>query len=376
MQPDTKLRIGLVGASVGGWGALAHIPAIRAQTDLELVALCTTREETARQAADLHGVPNAYWKPELLCADPNVDMVSVCVRVEDHAALVEAALLAGKHVYCEWPLASNSRQAEALADLARHRGKIAAIGLQAQYSPDLLWIRDLLSAGQVGQVLSSALSLSMPWTNKFVYNQKQASGGNFLPILGGHALEGMCFLLGEIDSLVATASVMIPEVEVANVGAVTRDAPEHIAVSGHLQGGAFFTFALYGGTSAGTGLRWEIHGTQGDLILTPKPGTGSVQRAEFDVIWLDSAGKRHGLTRPPDYLARAAPAPEGAAFNVGQSYHAVAQAIKSGASLATDFDHALKRHWLIDAIYAAAQSGQRMQRAPSGRYLALAADKA
>lgn len=376
MQTENKLRIGLIGAGAGGWGALAHIPAIRAQPDLELVALCTTREETALQAAKSHAVPAAYWQPDLLCADDEVDMVSVCVRVEDHAALVEAALRAGKHVYCEWPLGSNSAQAEALAKLARHSGAVAAIGLQAQYSPDLRWVKDLLAAGQIGRILSSALSLSMPWTTKFVYNQKKASGGNFLPILGGHALEGMCFLLGEIDTLSATAAVMVKQVDVANVGPVTRDVPEHVAVSGLLVDGAFFTFALHGGTSAGTGLRWEIHGTEGDLILTPKPGTGSVQRAEFDVVWQDATGARRTLERPDHYMEGLAAAPEGAAFNVAQSYHAVAGAIKEGRALTTDFDHALRRHWLIDAIYAAAESGRRLRRAPSGRYLEDRCDKA
>lgn len=368
MEMDKALRIGIIGAGPGGWGAVAHIPAIRAQQGLALTALCTSRAETAQAAGQAHGVSAVYWQPEALCADQAVDLVSVCVRVEDHAALVQTALAAGKNVYCEWPLASNSADAERLAELARAAGKVAAIGLQARYSPDLNWLKDLLASGLIGAPLSSSLSLSMPWTTKFRYNQKRASGGNFLPILGGHALEGMCYLLGEVESLVATAAVMVPEVDVAGEGPVARDAPEHVAVSGRLEGGTFFTFALHGGGSRGTGLRWEIHGRNGDLVLTPKAGTGSVQRAEFDVLHINADGVEENLTLPKQYLAGAAAAPQGAAFNVGQSYHAVLQAVQGKAPLKTDFDHALRRHWLIDAIYGAAETGARFRRQADGRY--------
>lgn len=362
------IRVGLIGAGPGGWGALAHVPALRALPEYELVAVCTTRPESAEAAARTHGVARYYWQPEELVADPEVDLVAVCVRVEEHVALVRLALDAGKHVYCEWPLASSTGDAAKLAALARSRGLIAAVGLQARFSPDLIWLRREIVGGVIGRVVSTSLVLSMPWTNKFVYNQKRVSGGNFLPILGGHALEGMTFVLGEIASLVATASVQVAEVEVQNVGPVARDAPEHVAASGLLEDGAFFTFALHGGPSPGTGLRWEIHGTEGDLVLLPGEGGGSVQRAEFRVELIRRDGGRAPLAPPDDIFAASRPAPKGAPFNVAQSYAAIAAAIHGGGSWYADFDHAVTRHRLVDAIYAAADGGTRQIRRSNGSY--------
>ncbi|MFT4011843.1 MAG: Gfo/Idh/MocA family oxidoreductase [Paracoccus sp. (in: a-proteobacteria)] len=361
------IRVGLIGAGPGGWGALAHVPALRALPQYELSAVCTTRRESAEAAAQAHGVAKHYWRPEDLATDPEIDLIAVCVRVEDHAALVRLALDAGKHVYCEWPLASTTADAQDLAALADARGVVAAVGLQARFSPDLIWLRRIIAEGVIGRVVSTSLALSMPWTNKFVYNQKRASGGNFLPILGGHALEGLAFVLGEIDSLVASESVQIPMVDVVNVGPVPRDAPEHVAASGLLEGGAFFTFGLYGGPSPGTGLRWEIHGTEGDLILLPGEGGGSVQRAEFRVEHIRKDGTRAALTRDgaePPY-----PAPRGPAFNVVQSYGALAEAIHGRPPRHADFAHALRRHHLVDAIYRAAATGQRQHRQPDGHFV-------
>ncbi len=369
-QEGAPVRVGLIGAGPGGWGALAHVPALRSGPGCSLAAVCTTRPDTAEAAAKAHGVAKWYWQPERMVADPEIDLIAVCVRVEDHAALVRLALEAGKHVYCEWPLASHTDDAAELERLARGRGLVAAVGLQARFSPDLIWLRQAIRDGLIGRVVSTSLALSLPWSTKFVYNQKRASGGNFLPILGGHALEGMAFVLGEIDSLVASASIQIPEVEVQGVGPVARDVPEHVAASGLLEDGAFFTFALHGGPSPGTGLRWEIHGTEGDLVLLPGEGGGSVQRAEFRVELIGRDGSRAPLERPAEVLAACHPAPRGPAFNVAQSYAALAAAIRGGAAGHADFAHALRRHHLVDAIYRAAETGRRQVRRPDGSFAA------
>src|SRR5207244_4992002 len=85
---------------------------------------------------------------------PDIDLVSVSVRVPLHHAMVMAALHAGKHVYCEWPLGANLAEAEAMAALARATGVRTMIGLQANGDPVLLRLRELLAEGYVGEVLS------------------------------------------------------------------------------------------------------------------------------------------------------------------------------------------------------------------------------
>jgi predicted dehydrogenase len=64
-----------------------------------------------------------------------VDVVVITVKVPAHAQLVQAALAAGKHVYCEWPLARTTEEAESLVALARAAGVRHTIGLQARHAP-------------------------------------------------------------------------------------------------------------------------------------------------------------------------------------------------------------------------------------------------
>ena len=62
------------------------------------------RQESAEVAARHYGVPLAFSDPAELARHPDVDLVTVSVKVPDHYQPVMAAIEAGKHVYCEWPL--------------------------------------------------------------------------------------------------------------------------------------------------------------------------------------------------------------------------------------------------------------------------------
>ena len=108
----TKIRVGMVGITPNrGFSSIAHMPALQALPDFEIVAVCTTRQETADAAAKHYGVPLAFADPVKLAQHPDVDLVTVCVKVPDHFTPVMAAIDAGKHVYSEWPLGRNTAEA-------------------------------------------------------------------------------------------------------------------------------------------------------------------------------------------------------------------------------------------------------------------------
>ena len=90
------LRVGIVSAA---WGAFAHLPAWRAIPGVEVTAICTSREETARAAADRLGLPRAFWNAQEMCADPDIDIVDLGTRPSVRLPMVLAALAHGKHVY-------------------------------------------------------------------------------------------------------------------------------------------------------------------------------------------------------------------------------------------------------------------------------------
>jgi predicted dehydrogenase len=102
-----RLKVAVTGAGLKnspdgreGWAVRAHLPALKALPELfEVVAVCTTRMETARASAEQFGVPHAYASvEEMLRALPEIDIVCVSARPVHHHAIAGAALRAGKHV--------------------------------------------------------------------------------------------------------------------------------------------------------------------------------------------------------------------------------------------------------------------------------------
>ncbi len=116
-----------------------------------------SRQETAEAAARHYGVPLAFSDPETLARHPDVDLVTVSVKVPDHYRPVMAAIEAGKHVYCEWPLGRDTEEAIRMLDAAERRGVRHVVGLQGQMSPAINYAKDLIAEGYVGRVLTATM---------------------------------------------------------------------------------------------------------------------------------------------------------------------------------------------------------------------------
>jgi NAD(P)-dependent dehydrogenase (short-subunit alcohol dehydrogenase family) len=110
-----------------------------------------------RYSGQAFRVPLAFSDAEKLAQDSNVDLVTVSVKVPDHYLPVMAAIEAGKHVYCEWPLGRNTDEAAQMLAAAERRGVRHAVGLQGQVSPAICYAKDLIAEGYVGRVLSATM---------------------------------------------------------------------------------------------------------------------------------------------------------------------------------------------------------------------------
>src|SRR5512143_3498326 len=158
-MPD-KIRLGLIGASVRGtWSSRSHLPAVRASSDIELTAVCTTRADSAEAARQAYGARLAFHDWREMVASPEIDAVAVVVRVPSHYPPTKAALEAGKHVYCEWPLGRTTAEAVELAALAKTKGLATAVGLQARVNPAVMHMKELIASGFVGEVMAVHVSL-------------------------------------------------------------------------------------------------------------------------------------------------------------------------------------------------------------------------
>ncbi|MFA5496317.1 MAG: Gfo/Idh/MocA family oxidoreductase, partial [Porticoccaceae bacterium] len=118
------IRVGLIGLNPGiHWAATAHMPALKALSgDYQVVGVANTSLASAQRAAQAYALPHAFESADALVNSPEIDLVVVTVKVPHHHELVTAALNAGKHVYCEWPLGNGLDEARELADLAEVKG--------------------------------------------------------------------------------------------------------------------------------------------------------------------------------------------------------------------------------------------------------------
>src|SRR2546422_8890617 len=130
-MPESTLGVGIIGVSpVRGWAATARIPALRALPNYEIRALSAHSAESARNAGEVSGVSAAFSDHEQLVTQPDIDVVAVAVKVPHHRELVAAALVAGKAVYCEWPLGRDLDDARAMAARAAEQRVRTVVGLQ------------------------------------------------------------------------------------------------------------------------------------------------------------------------------------------------------------------------------------------------------
>ena len=271
MTQSTPLRVGLIGAG-GRWGPRAHVPALKGVPETELYAVCTAHADTAQAAADKFGVTRAYGSDKAMNANPQVEAVLVAVRVPAHYELSKNAMEAGKHVFCEWPLGANTKEAEELAALARKKNVRTMVGLQRRASPAYLYMRELVKQGYVGQVLSVNMMLMgsgvLTRTSDRTWQRDVTLGANTLTITFGHVLDALCMVVGELAEVSAIVGTQVPQwFETDTKKYVDVTSPDNIMIQGRLEGGAIVN--AYTGVHPyhGSGYRLEIYGKEGTLAM-------------------------------------------------------------------------------------------------------------
>src|SRR5438093_3907977 len=366
--PKSTLGVGIIGVSpVWGWATTAHIPALRALPNYEIRALSARSAESARAVGQALGVNAVYSDHQQLVIQPDIDVVAVTVKVPHHRELVSATLAAGKAVYCEWPLGRDLDDARAMAALAAEQGVRTVVGLQARQAPAIEFVRELLSDGYIGEVLSTTMvGLSVPGgvvgrPNAYMLDKR--NGANVLTIAVGHSLDVLNHVLGEFADLSAVSDLRRPLITIEETGEqIAKTAADQIAVIGTLTSGATASIHVREAVAGGTGFLWEINGTDGTLRIT-------ADAAQPQIFPLTVAGAQ-GRNEPAELAVPAAltqrwpvlASLEGApAYNVGPAYAAFAADIVNGTHTVPDFADAVRRHEVIAAIERSAASGERVK---------------
>ncbi|HMJ55768.1 MAG TPA: Gfo/Idh/MocA family oxidoreductase [Polyangiaceae bacterium] len=197
---ESIIRLGIVGTGRVGE---SRMKAYDALPGARVVACADVNEAAARRVAEAYGVADVYANFRDLLARDDIDAVDVCLHNNFHMAVAVAALAAGKHVHCEKPMAGSYRDAVSMVAAAHRYGRRLHIQLSTMYADETLAARELIDAGELGEIYHARSSgfrrRGRPYvdghgTAPFV--QKRQSSGGALYDMGTHHIAQALHLLG------------------------------------------------------------------------------------------------------------------------------------------------------------------------------------
>jgi predicted dehydrogenase len=216
-----------------------------------------------------------------LVARDDIDLIHICTPNDAHREAVVAALRAGKHVYCDKPLALDVAEAEEICSLAQTVPTVQQMTFNYRFVPAILRARQLVEAGFLGELFQfRAAYLHAGYTDpKRPYSWRTdlaRSGGGAIADLGAHVIDLVRFLVGpgtgvtrggEFAEVSASLQTLILERPDPKTGAMRRVDVDDVALAQcRLEGGAFGTLeASRFATGVQDELRLELHGSKGAL---------------------------------------------------------------------------------------------------------------
>jgi predicted dehydrogenase len=364
-----EIGVGVIGT---GFMGACHAQAFLAAGPLFEPALLPRLELVADVTADLAGRcarrfgfrrATADWRE--LVRDPAVGVVSITSPNALHKEMALAALAAGKHVWCEKPLAIGAADASELAEAAGRAGVVTLVGYNYLRSPALQWVRRIVERGEIGNPTTFRAGfdedyLASPEASFLWRCERAAAGTGTLGDLGSHAVSLARFLLGDVVEVCADLTTTIPRRPLPGprAGGERQVENEDVAhallrfASGCI--GTLATSRVAWGRK--NGLDLELHGTRGAVRFTQE---------RFNEVQLFLAGERDerngfrtiltGPAHPP--YARFNPAPgHGLGFNELKVAEAalLLEAIAGKAAAYPDFREGAAIEAVLDAMVESA----------------------
>jgi predicted dehydrogenase len=130
-----------------------HLEAVRRLESVEAVAIAGRNVEAARRLGAGFSIPTITTDYREVLRDPAIDAVHICTPNAQHFPMVKEALLAGKHVLCEKPLATTVEQGEELVSLAARQGMRNGVCHNLRFYPMVQQMRAMREAGDLGEIL-------------------------------------------------------------------------------------------------------------------------------------------------------------------------------------------------------------------------------
>ena len=223
---DKKLRVALIGC---GSVSNRYLPQLLSSKLIEVVSLCDIKYDRALAQNKQYNVNAKTYKniDEMLAGVP-FDMMVTTTDMQVHGMLNKKALLAGKHVWSEKPMANTYAEGKALLDLAKSK-KLRLWGAPAVVnSPQFAFMSKTIQEGKLGRIAAAhgQYGHTGPTWSAFFYEK----GGGSMPDLGVYNMATLTGLLGPARSVVAMLSIVTPERTVDDKGKIKVEAEDNAQI--------------------------------------------------------------------------------------------------------------------------------------------------
>ena len=206
-----ELKVGVVGA---GFIGPAHVEALR-RHGINVVGLCEDTPERALEKANSMRL-KAYESFDAMIGDPKLDVIHITSPNHLHYPHAKAALLAGKHVVCEKPLAMDTSESAELVALAREKGLVNAVNFNIRFYPLAQQARAMVQSGELGEVYIVQGSYLQDWLllpTDWNWRLEPGLGGEMRAVadIGSHWLDLLTFITGlEVEAVLAEFKTFLP----------------------------------------------------------------------------------------------------------------------------------------------------------------------
>lgn len=266
------INVGIIGAS---FARDAYLPAFAHINGAEVVALASSRIESAHAAAEPYGITAVYDDWEQMLADHALDLVCIATPTVMHAPMTLAAIARGAHVLCEKPTAMNAGEARQMLDAARKANRLHMIDHELRFSPTRARIAELIHGGDLGEIRHvNITNIGASWANpasraKGDWWSNAAMGGGRMGANGSHQIDMLRWWLGEPASVIGQALTVVPDRVCKNTGepwTATSDDLSHMTLE--MQSGALAQVFMSGVAAANMGNETQVFGTKGTITLS------------------------------------------------------------------------------------------------------------
>lgn len=251
--------MGIIGC---GWAARdLYEPAFRFLKNGRIVAVMDINESKAKFLKELYGVPRYYTDLDDMLRDKEVEAVVVLTPPHHHLEPVVKSAEAGKHVYCEKPMAPTVQEADRMIEACRRNKVKFMIAFMKRFNKSFRFVKKLIDEDQLGSVFE----LRARWDNARVgkmsetqYRLKLISGGGFLQEDGSHPLDICRWWLGDVEEVNAYVAIIAPD---------RHETDDMACVTMRHKSGAVSTLHITMITHTKGEESYELYGTKGTLIM-------------------------------------------------------------------------------------------------------------